>query len=457
MKYAHLSCDIAIFGGGPAGLSAAITAARLGRSVLLVERNGYLGGSLAIGLSPLGFLDNQGRRCISGFPQEFFDRLAVHHDCMGTDICPKHNSVTCVNAEAVKILAAQLCYDEKIDVLLHCDVLRSVMCNGQIQRVILYGKGNEISIEAHQYIDCTGDGDLAYLCGCIHEMGQSDTGTLQPPTVMFALQNVNTDRLFVYLDEHPEELRYNDAAIYENPNYTTNHFRTHPSHVFVGLQATFRKLMEDSQLPVARESLIYINGTHPGEVYINTTRLLRTDATDLKQLARAELEGTLQVPRLINMLRERVPGFENCYLSSLAPSIGVRETRRFKGISRVTYEDAIGGVVPQDTICLSGYKIDIHSGTDTGLIFHDIREPFGIPFGCLVSAQVENLLFAGRCISCDAIAYGSLRVIPTCMAMGQAAAVGAHVALQHNVLVRNAGIDEIRTILKDQNAILSME
>lgn len=454
MKRYHKHYDITVIGSGPAGLSAAVTAARMGKRVLLVERNGYLGGAMAIGLSPLGFLDKHGNPCIGGFAQEFVDRLTREGYCLGTCVCPKHNSVTSINAEGVKLLAAQICREESIDVLLHCDILQTEVVSGEIRSITLFGKCNEIIVEAHRFIDCTGDGDLAYLAGCSYEMGQEDSGTLQPPTVMFTLEGVDQERLFQYIKAHPEELRYNDPAIYENPDYTVEHFQRNPSHVFVGLQGTFRRLMVQGKLPVQRESFIYINGTNPGEVYVNSIRLTNTDATDLMDVSRAELDGALQIPKLIELLKAQIPGFENCYLSSICPSLGVRESRRFLGIKRLTVSDALAASVPEDSVCLSGYKIDIHSGSDTGLYFRDIEEPYGIPYGCLVSAQISNLLFAGRCISTDPVIFGSLRVIPCCMAMGQAAATGAAVSLEDGVMPREASILKIRSELLKQGAIL---
>ncbi len=456
MKQYSLIYDIAVIGGGPAGLSAAITAARSGKRVLLAEKNGYLGGSLAIGLSPLSFLDKQGRKCVAGFGEEFMNRLEADGYCLGTAPCPKHNSATCVNAEGVKLTAAAMCREAGVDVLLHCEVLNTTLRNGRLESVTLFGKCNEILVTAKQFIDCTGDGDLAYLAGCDYEKGQDGTGVLQPPTVMFTLEGVDQEKLFRYVEEHPEELRYADRNIYENPDYTVAHFRKHPSHVFVGLQNTFRALAAQGKLPVKRESFIYINSTNPGEVYVNSIRLTDTDATDLLQLSNAELEGALQVPKLVKLLQDTIPGFERCFVSSICPSLGIRETRRFRGISRVTENDALTGAVPEDTIALSGYKIDVHSGTDTGLLFKDVNEPFGISFGCLVSPQVENLMFAGRCISADPVALGSLRIIPTCMALGQAAGVGASLCIDENTDPKDADVSEIRRILRLQNAILSM-
>ena len=159
----------------------------------------------------------------------------------------------------------------------------------------------------------------------------------------------------------------------------------------------------------------------------------------------------------MEVFREYVPGFENCYISSIAPNLGVRETRRFAGIRSVTYEDAMAALVPEDTICLSGYKIDIHHDGENATLFRKVDRPFGVPYGALVSRDVSNLLFAGRCISVDAYVIGSVRVMSCCMAMGQAAGLGASMALDGHKTPAEVDIVALRVELQKQNAILSME
>ena len=456
MKNISYKYDIAVIGAGPAGLAAAVTAARAGKKVALFEKNNFLGGSLAIGLSPLGFLAQNGEKCIAGFGEELVNRLQQRGQSHGTRVCPKHNSVTCVNAEGVKLLALEMCIEAGVDILLHCEVLDVCVEDRRIKKVTMYGKCNRIDVEADVFIDCTGDGDVAYLAGCSYDMGQKGTGVLQPPTVMFTLGGVEQDKVLEYVKENPEELRYNRPMIFEDESYNADYYKSSPNYDFVGLQRTFRELKAKGELPVERESFIYINGTNPGEVYVNSIRILNADTTDIRDLSRAEAEGALQIPKLISLLSERIPGFENCYLESIAPSLGVRETRRFEGIRRVTDEMAANGEVPADSICLSGYKIDIHSGNDNGLFFKAVEKPFGIPYGALVSSELDNLMFAGRCISCEAVAYGSLRVIPTCLAMGQAAGVGAAMAVSENKKPADVSTDAVRKILLEQNAILEM-
>ncbi|MCI8401068.1 MAG: FAD-dependent oxidoreductase [Lachnospiraceae bacterium] len=456
MNYYDYCYDIAVFGAGPAGLAAAVTAARQGKKVILLEKNGYLGGNLATGLPPLSVLDEHGNQCIAGFCEEILKRLEKNGHCYGTRVCPKHNSISNLHADYLKVLAIEMCQEAGVDILLHCEACEAEVVNGAVKQVKLYGKCNEIMVKAGVYIDCTGDGDVAYLAGCSYEKGQPGTGVLQPPTVMFTLENVDHARLFDYIEEHPEEVKFS-KTIDQKPGYDAAYFKASPNHIFVGMTVLFERLKKEGKLPVNRESMICINGLNPGEVYINSTRLLNVDATDIRDLTRAELEGQTQIPKLIEVFRRYVPGFENCWLAAICPNLGVRETRRFTGIRRIVAEDAIAGLVPDDSIALSGYKMDIHNGTNCTTVFQTIDKPFGVPYGCLVSSERSNLMFAGRCASTDARVIGSTRVMSVCMAMGQAAGVGAALAVDQSRAPRDVDIQEIRGILRQQGAILSME
>lgn len=456
MRVYHKTADVAVIGAGPAGLSAALSAARQNKKVILLEKNGYLGGNATLGLPLLGFLDVNGKRIVGGIAEEYVRRLEARGQCHGHRTCPKHNSVTNIDPEGFKILAIEMCREENVEVILHVETVAVEKNGNKIDGITLYGKGNVVKVKADVYIDCTGDGDLAYLADCTFESGQADTGVLQPPTVMFTLENVDTDKVYDYIEAHPDEMTYS-ATIDHRPGYDAPYFRADLNHVFVGLRQIFKSLREENKLPVNRETLIYIKSFHKGEVYVNSTRLLNTDATDIFDLTNAEMNGQLQCAALTKVLRERVPGFEDCFISHIAPFLGVRETRRFKGIKRLCAESVLKGEIPADTIALAGYKIDIHSGTDSTTVFRNVEKPYGIPYGCLVSDEIDNLMFAGRCASMDAPTLASARVMPHCMSMGEAAGIAAAMASDAAISPKEIDTAELVAKLLKSDAILTME
>ncbi len=456
MKNYSYTYDIAVIGGGPAGLATAITAARAGKRVILLEKNGFLGGNMTIGLPLLGFLDENGDQCIAGFAEELVDRLKEMNACYGIRECPKHASTANVDAEMVKILAFKMCKEAGVDVILHVETIDTCVENGKLKNITLYGKCNRVTVEADVFVDCTGDGDVAYLAGCSFELGRGENHDLMPPTVMCTIENVNDKALLDYVEAHPDEMKPMSATIQTKPGYDAAYFKADPNYIFVGMTQLWAKLKEQGICPVSRGNVILINGIHEGQMYVNTTRLLNVDATDIQDLTRGEIEGHLQLEKLIETFRTYLPGFENCYISSIPSNIGVRETRRIKGLKCVRVEDAFDGVVPDDTICLSGYSIDIHHNTQNGTLFRKLEKPFGIPYGCLVSAEISNLLFAGRCISVDDHVVGSTRVMTSCMAMGQAAGVAAAMALDAKQTVAEVDVQKLREELLRQNAILKM-
>ena len=449
--------DIAVIGGGPAGLATAITAAREGKKVLLADKNGFLGGNLTIGLPLLGFLDENGNQCISGFAEELVDRLKEMNACYGIRPCPKHNSIANLDAEVMKILAFQMCKEAGVDVILHMETVDTCVEDGKLKAVTLYGKCNRVTVSAEIFVDCTGDGDVAYLSGCSYDLGRGADHELMPPTVMFTIDGVNDKALLDYVEEHPDEMAPMCSSIETKPGYDAAYFKADPNYVFVGMTQLWAKLKEQGICPVDRGNIIVINGVHEGQMYVNTIRLPNVDGTDIFDLTHAEMEGHLQMQKLVETLRTYVPGFENCYISSIAPNIGIRETRRMKGLRTVTLVQALDGAVPEDSICLSGYTIDIHYNNSKGTLFKKLDKPFGIPYGCLVSAERSNLMFAGRCISVDDHVVGSTRVMVCCMAMGQAAGLAAAMAVGEGKTPAEIDVQSLRQKLLAQNAILSME
>ena len=446
--------DAVVVGGGPAGLASSVYLARNGKKVLLVEKNGFLGGNLTLGLPILGFLDENGQRCIAGFGEELVQNLRNEGKSYYHRYCPKHNSVTNVDAEGVKFVAFKMCREAGVDVLLHLEIHDVTIKDKRIESAVFFGKGNEVYVKAKQFIDCTGDGDLSFIAGCSFLKGRGKDNELMPPTVMCTVENVDTQQMLDYVEKHPEAMKAMSSTIDVKPGYDAAYFKADPNFVFVGMTDIFTKLKKEGKCPVDRGNMIAINGLHKGQMYLNTTRLLNIDSTNIMDLTKAEIEGHLQNEKLIEMLRENVPGFKNAYISSVAPNLGVRESRRFKGIRYLTVEEAMSGKVPQDSICLSGYKIDIHNNNENGTLFKTVNKPFGIPYGCLVSSEIKNLMFAGRCVSVDENVIGSVRVMSSCMGMGQAAGIACSMAIDKNINPENIDVSELRKRLVEAGAIV---
>lgn len=447
MKLETLRYDVAVVGGGPGGIPAAIAAARQGAKVLLVEKNGFLGGNMTIGLPLLGYLDKDGNTVIKGIAQELVDAMTELGACSPHTWCPNHNSVTIMDEEVFKVVALQKCMEAGVEILLYTQVIDTNVENGELKSVTLFGKGRKMELEADVFIDATGDGDVGYMAGARYEMGQKGTGTLQPPTMMCTIDGVDLHKTIDYLDEHPEQMTM--CKTHESyPGYDATYFRANfKHHVLVGFRKLLLELKADGVLPIDRDTLICITTLTEGRVNLNCTRHLGINGSDVKDLTRATIEGHFQNMKLIEVLRQYVPGFENARLVRFYPFLGIRETRCFHGMETLTEEDLLAGRIHDTAVGLGAYIIDIHAGDGSGTICKKVK-PYGLPYGMTVSADISNLMFSGRCASMDAVAMSSCRVMPPLMAMAQGAGVGAALAVKQGIKPGQVDVQEVRAILR---------
>lgn len=454
MSMEIMKADVAVIGGGPGGMAAAVSAARQGAKVILVERNGYLGGLLGSGLPLLAYWDMKKRPIYGGFAQEIVDRLQAMGGSEGPAYCPFHLSTTMVHPFYSRIICFQMVKECGIELLMHCELTDVEVKDGKILSVTVTGKGTPIKIEASVFIDGTGDGDVGYMAGAEYEKGQDKTGVLQPPTLMFHLDGIHFEEFYDYLEQHPEELPYELGLPHIREGYNAEFFRNNPSHVFFGLNTMIKKLQEAGDCPVKRDTVIYIKQPIEGQVAVNTIRILNFDGSNIHDLSHGEMDAHLQIMPIIEMFRKHIPGFQDCYLASVNSTIGVRESRRIMGIKKLCYQDALDGVVPEDTIALGNYFIDIHSGDGAKTFTKTIKEPYGFPYGITVSKDIDGLMMTGRCVSVDAITFGSSRIMGPCMAIGEGAGVGAALAVQKGISPKDVPVDEIRKVLLSRGAIL---
>ena len=189
---------------------------------------------------------------------------------------------------------------------------------------------------------------------------------------------------------------------------------------------------------------------------VNTSRIMGIDSTDNESLTKAEIEGRKQVDEITRFFKKYVPGCEDVRIKSTASHIGIRESRHIKGEYKLIADDLINSKVPEDSILLAANSVDVHGrfGPKSNEYTPIDGDYYGVPYRSLVPLEIENLLVAGRCISADSTAAGAIRVMPPCMAIGQAAGTAAALSVKNECSVRNINVAELQKNLKENGAYL---
>ena len=441
---ADVTYDVAVCGGGPAGVVAAVAAARAGARTLLIERYGFLGGnSTAAGVNPwMSFHDYRGQQVIRGIGEEIVRRL---RDLGGT---PGHVRDTIgfvsrfvpLDHEVVKFLFDVMLKEAGVDVLLHSFLVETGTSDGHLERVRVATKAGYIDFRARVFVDCTGDADVAHHAGNATWTGREADGLTQPMTMNFRVGGVEARPIADYMREHPEDF-------FEK---TTWHDLEPLTGVF-----GFRRIWKGADLPIPRESVLFFFTPRPGEVSVNTSRVTHVSATDPFDMTRAEQDGRRQVALLVDFFRSQVPGFRDTFLVSTPTQIGIRESRRVVGDYVLSDEDVMAGREQPDAVGRCGYPIDIHSPTGRGTGHGTTEQPvYDVPYRALIARDVDNLLVAGRCLSAEHAAHSSIRITPGCFLTGQAAGAAAALAARSRISPREVSIEELQRLLLDQGADL---
>lgn len=442
--------DVLVVGGGPSGITAALAAAENGLKVGLLESRSFVGGNMTIGLPVLGFLGQKGNQIIDGLPQKFIDRLKQREAASEHRPCPLHMGITLVEPEAVKTVALEMLTEAGVDVVFYTFVAGVIMndAGNEIRGVVTEAKEGRQAITAKIVIDCTGDGDVAHRAGAPTEKG-NEHGGLQPPTLMFALNDVDTDKLRLSIANSPKA-----ARTYLTDFIPAEYFGQNNQFIVVGLREQIAKAREERGLDIPNERTIIITGLKKGEVWINMTRVTGTDGTDARSLTNGEITARKQIDDIVEYLVNYVPGFENAYFSKTAPFLGIRETRRVMGHYTMTEQDVLGCRHFEDAIAVASYPIDIHRPGDEGCTLIWCGDCYDIPYRSLVPQKIDNLLVAGRAISTTHEAMGAIRVMATCMAMGEAAGRAAALAVKTGVKPIDVNIHDLRQALIASGAYL---
>jgi hypothetical protein len=420
--------DVVVVGAGSAGSAAAISAARRGASVLLVDRLAFMGGTSTAVLDTFYAFFTPGarpRRVVGGLGWEVARRLTA--DGVAFERPNTYGAGTGVtyDAEALKVLWERLAEDARVDLLLHTWATGVRVDGGRLAAVRLWNKGRERWVEAAAFVDASGDADVCAMAGVPHD-APGDGGPIQSLSTLFKVANVDIAAASAVPKAELWRLMGEAAAsgTYRLPRIEGSWHRT----------------------------------PHDGVALIHMTRIPNVDATDPWQLTRAEVEGRRQVVEYHRFLHDRVPGFERSVIVATSPAIGVRESRRVHGDYRLTRDDVLGGRRFADEIALCGAPIEDHgAGGDTAwrYVGEGGRSPvYGIPYRTLLPLGIEGLLVAGRCFSATHDAHASARSMATCMAMGQAAGTAAALAAGESTVPRAVSSDTLRLNLALDGALL---
>lgn len=446
----YTEIDVLVVGAGPAGICAGISAARNGAKTLIIDGNGCVGGATTVNyVGPfMTTYDAKNEFMIMrGLFEEILEKMKAEGGAIDPEIIeaemPRsgfyrigHAHVGPFDHESFKKICSEMIVESGAKLLLYTQFVDVLKNEDAISSVVIHNKNGLSVIKAKVIVDCTGDGDVAARSGVKYDLGRVEDGNMQPATLFFRVNNVDTEKLAAHIHEHRDEIR---------PFY-----------------GPFSWLIKEKPVEwgdVPRAEVCLFEDVEPGEYRLNVTRILNINGTDAEDLTRAELEGLKQAHKIFDFLKKYAAGFENAHFIDSAPSVGIRETRHIDGVYKLCVDDVKAAKVPYDTIAVMATNMDTHNKKDPGGTYYTLQNGrfFGVPYRCLLPNGISNLLVAGRCISADAMAGSAIRMIPCCMLFGQAAGTAAALAVEHNVTPSEVNTNELRATLKKQGAYLGDE
>jgi glycine/D-amino acid oxidase-like deaminating enzyme len=392
--------DVVVAGGGPAGVSAAVSAARAGADVLLVERYGHLGGLATGGLVILlDCYSDRGKIVVKGFAQEVWQRLEAE-GCARPHPAEKKTSIL-FDPEALKYVYLKLAEEAGVRLLLHSWVAAVVMKEQTIEAIVTESKSGRRAVRGRIFVDATGDADLAAWAGAPLEIAEHPIGV----GLVARLGAVDWGRYQRFVADKPEEWR----------RLTEEYCR---SGGVGGVSMSWR------------DDVVWNNNGVPG------------NGLDVKDLTRVETTIRQKMWDYWRFYREHVPGFENSFLLDTAGQVGVRETRRPLGRQQLTMDDVTLGRSFPDSIGVGN--------------LWNAGGSYDIPYQALLPQGVTNLLVSGRCISVDHRAHDMTRTIPVCMVSGQGAGVAAALAAQSRSPTHELDLSVLQNELRQQQVNLTV-
>ena len=424
----RVDSDVLIIGGGAAGVAAAVTAARQGLSVTLVERYGFCGGGAVAGLSGTvcGLYEatenpsSRPKQVVFGFADQFCRRL----EAMGGLADPVLYGKTWVRVHDPQVwrdAADAMLRDAGVRIIFHAVATGVHMDGDRIDGAGIWTKQGPVDARAKLVIDASGDADVVAMAGLPNFIG--DNGRVQNPTMIFRMMGVDIERFVA---------EYGADTIM-------------PEKVSALIRSKHNA--GDYQLPRAKIWLFAT--TRPNELLCNCTRVIGPDGRELNPLFHqdftdAEIEGRRQAREYARFFRDNLIGCENAFINDTGVQVGVRQTRQVSGVKRLTNADVVQGAKFADGIARSPWPIELHSGEKPRVEWL-LNDHYEIPYGCFVPERGEGLLVAGRCLSAEHEAVASARVTAQCFAYGHAIGHAATIAVRNKLAPREIDGRDVRS------------
>ena len=410
------SYDVAVVGGGPAGVCAAIAAARNGAKVALIEKTAMLGGMATSGLvGP--FMTCYNREgdfpVVGGLFREIVERLMRVNGALCPDnmtgktrytsyIGKYHGNTTPIDSALLQVVLDDMVLESGVEIFLYTQLVDCQTVNSKIKRIIVATPGGLAMIEASYFIDCSSNADLAFKAGVPTWLGDEQSGVPQAATLFFELTNVEDDKY----------LQRGGHKAYRTPE--------------------------------------------KGRYKVNDKHVMNVNPSDVRSMTAGHIQGRKFAIESFADMKETMPGFEKANLTQIASVLGIREGRHIKGKYMLTVDDVCNSTYFEDAVVTFGYGMDVHSrdASSRGGFSKGSADWYTIPFRCLVPLNCDNLLVAGKTICAQSQAAGSFRVMPACMALGQAAGTAIAMACKNNCNAGDISIKDLQKMLKKDGAII---
>lgn len=423
--------DVVVAGGGPSGFAAAVTAARTGLQVVLLERYGFLGGSAthsAVGTICGLYLHHPDRiePLITGLAEELVQELTARGGAFGPVIREGFTALLYTPWHMKRLCDEWVGREKNLTLLLHATVADAVVTEGKLEALLVACPEGFRAVTGRLFVDATGDAVVAAAAGVQTAVGDA-AGTVMNPTMMFFAQGM-------------------DFGLYQEKGMPI-------------LNERIGEAIREGRYALTVGQGLVIPTFRPGEALVKLSSLARDglalDGGLVADITYGEVQGRADAEVAMEFLRREIPGFAGAFLADTAVQVGIRETRRIVGRYVLTRQDVLSGRKFEDTVCLSSWPLEIwEGGREPRMIFLPEGGCYGIPYRSLLTREIENLLVTGRAISMDHEALASARVMGPCLAEGQAAGTACSLALAEGRSPAQVDPGRLRAALEKSGARL---